>query len=732
MARLKSNRNQDPLVALNQKLGQAMAANGELAASVSMESFNYVTGGEASNIALNELDSMDASLESIFSVAAFGQDAASRLGFGGEIKDSQREAVKIIVAALQNPAQYHRAAMNVSVESSKDITLIEPSTNPAFGYRDTAEVSLEAFDASALSNLRGYNVLYAFSSAVQDEFGELAFRTVTLAADNAGLELSIRRTMVQEEIRHPITGEFVEWKQRNLLDAVTDTSILLNEATRIYPRVIIGDAESEANFVTKTLIAPKSILANGGAPINTAPLRAGKKLSLIGISQNDKTGGTPDQTDSLAADLRIAKAYFRVKTSSGESVIALDTSGLARNNFLKANQGKERRVDLNFDIRDLVISGQTLDIEGNPAQAFSYLTAAPLNNVEANFEVLLSGNANLMYSNIYVIGGNPEFLTARDLKEDGTYETIVDKTTIAMITAEIEEFEFLGYDVIAHRSNINRRQVGTLVDSLEERVRYIVPISSPISLQTPITDTATAADLAAPLNAQRLTNSINAVTKILEVRDTLRAVGARVGYGSPTDPAPEIEGFARLMVRPIIYDDKLNVANVISNLNSSNRTQDLMATIVNKIRFAVTSIYTESRYQPALDAVNGTPGDRPEVMIGTDPTIASYIAVSGDWRTLIGFDARVVVSYDYRMRGKIFCTFVRPKVNDVDIMSFGAMAYVPELVTNAMIPYNGANTQVTQVQNRTLHVCTLPVMAWIEVSGLEQAASEALEYKVDM
>jgi len=56
-----------------------------------------------------------------------------------------------------------------------------------------------------------------------------------------------------------------------------------------------------------------------------------------------------------------------------------------------------------------------------------------------------------------------------------------------------------------------------LIDSVEERVRYVVPLSPPISVQTPISGTATATEMAGPMNAQRIVNSINAVTKLLEV-----------------------------------------------------------------------------------------------------------------------------------------------------------------------------------------------------------------------
>ena len=82
------------------------------------------------------------------------------------------------------------------------------------------------------------------------------------------------------------------------------------------------------------------------------------------------------------------------------------------------------------------------------------------------------------------------------------------------------------------------------------------------------------------------------------------------------------------------------------------------------------------------------------------------------------------------MRGKIVASFVRGNVSDVDVLSFGNLAYIPELVTQAMLNFNGSTTNVTQVQNRNLHVVFLPILVWIEVEGLEQAVADRLEFPV--
>ena len=348
MARLRKTQ-QEPLQLLAKNLNDTwdkINSNVDPDVSISNESIAFISQGKsASNVAVNELEKIREKFADLFvtgdntGMTASNESLtleARALGFNAKsIPAAALDALAIMATALKDPTAYKKAAFSTTVSNEDNVTVIEPSELAEYGYR--TEISNEAFDNRNIENLRGFNLMVAFSAAIQDEANEAAFRTVTLTPDTAGLELSIRRTMIQQEIRHPTTGVFVDWKQRNLLDAFTDPTILIQTATIIYPRVLVGNPASEANFVDKTKVAPVSSLANGGEPIMTAPLKAGLKISLIGVGQNDNTGGTPDQTDSLDSAINVEKAYFRIKTTSGESVIAFNTKGLARNNFTKGN-----------------------------------------------------------------------------------------------------------------------------------------------------------------------------------------------------------------------------------------------------------------------------------------------------------------------------------------------------------------------------------------------------------
>lgn len=739
MAILKTSKSQgEPLITLRDNLADVLKPAAATFTTVSAESFAAFGTSKADTSVIEQgISDVAEHLRPIFNTSfehmvAQGDNA----GLAKHVTEPRIAAAALVANALRdrNSAMaYAKQALNPSVSQEQGVTVISPSTNPTFGYSaDQVIPSLEAFDARNLEELRTFNVMFAFNAAIQDEFSEAFFRTITLSPDTTGLEVSIRRTMVQREVRHPITGELADWPQKNLLDALTDQSILINEATRVYPRVIVGNAESEKHFVDKTIIAPYDKLANGGAKIKTAPLKAGARINLIGAGTNDLTNGQHDQTDSLDHAVKIEAMYFRVQTAGGTSIVKFNTGMFAQNTFMKSFEGRDRRIALDFPVKDLVLTAETKDALTNaPATALAFLGAAPYENVQLKLETHVTGQGNIQFGFIEVNASTTAVGSARIVNGQHDYETITDEATLEDIRSKFLKIEFLGYDVKAYFANMNRRYLGVLIDSVEERVRYIVPLSPPISVQTPITGTSTATDMAGPMNAQRITNSLNAVTKILEVRDTLREVVGQIGYGSPTDEAPAIEGFGRVMVRPYLFDEVLNIADTVQSTSSANRLQDVQAAIVNKIRYAVTSAYTESRYQPALDAINGTAGERPKVVIGTDPTIASYIMVNGDPRILgLGFETQVVVSYDYRMRGKIVASFVRSNVSDADVLSFGNFAYIPELVVQAQLNFNGSTTNVTSIQNRNLHVVFLPVMVYIEIEGLSTAAGDLTPFNV--
>lgn len=747
MAILNSGNTMGVIPALIEKFGASARPNSALNTGVSTESLSYVSSGQfaseqGKHVWQGDFNKVCESIRAdIKGIAALGIQASSEekdLGFqnDGATEAQISAAAYIHMAVTQGKEEaiaFFGRGIDTSVESMKDVTVIGMPTGNGFQYL-AANTSLESFDARNLEKMRGINIAVAFAAAIQDEYGEAFFRTVTVTSDTAGFEIETRISVVEKEIEHPQTGQWTGWTQHNLIDAFTDPTILLDDSTKLYPQVLVGNAESEMLFVPATDIAPRSIIANGGAPIQTAPLRVGVSIPLLGVSYNEKIPGKQDQVVSIDGDVRIDKAYFKVTTTSGASIIPFNTAALDGNGFLKSAQFRDRRLALDFPFNDLYLDGETLDIMGVPAVALDFMRVGV--NAEMNLRIggLIGGELDTEWGNVLVNPAVGELRGVRLERGENDYENVTDKATIAAIAAEITKIELIGYDVDGRRANLDRRQMGIFTNTVTERVRYQVPLHPPVSIRRPVTDTTNTSDMTSALHAVRTRNSLHAVSQMLTTRENLRQAVKHISYTSPTDRAPAIHGYGRLLVRPVLYEDVLNVADILQNNASSQRTKDVGAAIMNKIKFLVTKAYTESRYQLALNGLNGTVGERPTVVIGTDPTTAAYLQIEGDPRAFagLGFKHKIVVSYDYRHRNKIVCSFVRDNVSEIDVLSHGVMANIPELVTQIAMPYNGGFADTTQVQGRTRHIPLLPIQVWIDIEGLEQAASDRVDFKTTM
>lgn len=744
MARLGTTKSGGLMSTLIQHLGSNATPSTTAAMNISNESLGFVASGNLENSHASgfarDFDTVLATVrEGVKTALATGTASNEErlLGIGGTGTDAQLQAAAYIQMAVsqdkESIKQFHKRGIDTSVSNEEKVAVIGMPTGSGFQYLE-ANPSLESFDARNIEKMRGINVAVAFAAAIQDEYGEAFYRTVTVTSDTAGFEIETRHTVVEREIEHPQTGQWNGWTQHNLIDAFTDSTILLDDSTKIYPQVIVGDDESEMLFADKADVAPKQILANGGALIWSSMLRPGVSIPLLGVGYNEKIPGKLDQVASIDGDVRLDNVAFKITSSSGESIIPFNTSAFDGNGFYKSATGRDRRMSLDFPFNDFYLDATTLDKDGNPAAALSFLGTGAYTDLNLRLGGLIAGELDTEFGSVLVNPASASVRGVRRILGENDYENITDKVTIKAVSGEITKIELVGFEVDARRANLERRQMGIFCNTVVERTRYMVPLHPPVSIRRPITDTTSTIDVNSALHVVRARNSQHAVSQQFETREVLRQAVRHISYTTPTDKAPTIYGFGRLLVRPVLLEDTVNVADIIQNTASMTQTQNVAAVLFNKIRYMVTKAYTESRYQIALDAINGTAGERPTVVIGTDPTTASYLQVEGDPRAFaaLGFKHRIVVSYDFRHRNKIVCGFVRENTSEIDVMSNGVMANIPELVTQIVLPYNGGNTDTTQVQGRTRHIPLLPIQVWLDVEGLEDAASDRADFKVDM
>lgn len=627
-----------------------------------------------------------------------------------DLTEAQLEAGAIAMQATEDPEAYHRAATTVGTDSSTGADV-----SSAIDSRATP--ALEAFDSRNIQDYMHYSPVFNLKAARQDEFGEMFFPTITTTPDRAGYGMKIQRTMVHNEYNHlgdgaPAPETFMS---KSLIDATLDHRVLANDSTRIYPLY------SPANEYFSDNVGERAVEI-GNLQVKTAPLKIGKKLNLLSISQNASIdpNGVNDMTDSLDGHMALEALYLAITGLDGAaaeqtSYIKLNTLRMPLSEFQKSAEGYDRDMSLTFRTSDIPLHGLLKSVDGSEATALHYLTEGGRENWIVRLAMTVTGLTNLEVGNVEINATSVEIDSVWDVNSAGEYIKIEDTAELAALKTNISKIAIDSYDLYSRRSNLNRRQRGLLVRVETWSESYPIPLGSPITALKPITDTSTLTDISGPIEAARKLNSNNAVTKMMEYSEALGQYKVSMDRRLPV---PKVEGIGRLLVRPYHDHISFDLVQVVDSVSSHERASDTKAALIELIRDRVTKCSAVSGYLAALEAAGG---GKAVVAIGTSPRIHRYLNIDGDTRMMSdAYDYKIKVSSDLRMTDKIFVSFIRPDVKEPDGLGFGNMIWIPELVTDVPNSRGGAQARELMVQPRVRHVCHLPVLIEIDVLGLDE------------
>lgn len=652
---------------------------------------------------------------------------AKVVGDTASLESFQLDAGVVIAAASGNPGEYHSRATNLTVSNEGADSVVAPEANGVWGSLSFSDVvSVESFDDQPLDKHVPYSIAFNVQASRQDEFGEAFYPTTVITPDQAGLDLVIDRTLVMGEQRHNSSGKVAGWNRRSILDGIQDVTLLDNNAVKLVPAVAEDDSNADA-FVADALVAPREVSVNKVA-VTTAPLKMGKEVDLLGISEHPGLigAGLMDSTDSIDARIGLANLYLNVTgeesdgsggTNTVNEVYRFPVSRMPRADFVKSVEGDHREMNLVFNTRDLPLDGSSKTVAG---AASSLLQVLADENLRVRLKVSVNGTANLetaalgLHTTPVEIAGVYQY----DAGADSWTELPLDGTLATQVKNAITSMEVVGYDLNATRSNQNLRTRGLLLNVNRRTERYTIPMGSPISVPAPIGSDRSASDLTALVTAARIRTSNNAVTSLLNYAETLKQYVENL----PTydEDGLAIEGIGRYLVNPFYEFLELDLEQELNSISSHERNFDVKALIIDAIREIAYRAYRDTNYQAAIDAMTGTAGQKPVLVIGTDRTIANHLQITGDSRTAgIDFEHRIVSSDDKRMFGKIVFSFVRPNAQGGDPLSFGTHAWIPELTSTVQLTRQGATVKETTVQPRSRHVNCLPILGEIDVKGLE-------------
>lgn len=634
------------------------------------------------------------------------------LGIEGISTQQQSSMVAAAIASADLRTFAGRGLSMESIEGAKGV-VGSAVMSDAFANRLPA---MEAYDESNNRDSVVYTVAYNFLAAKQNDFGEAFYPTHVVSNDNVGVTVSLRLIQVYDDIKRNVNGALARFNRKNIVKALIDSTILKNEMTRVVP--VVRPA-SLANFVDPALVPAAAVVLEGES-INTAPLKVGVEMDIIGLSQTDTllAAGVMDRTDGLDRSINLQNVYIKV----GTDVLSYNVSNLATSNFLAQPQENYKRHALNFNSQSLVVNKSKKRADNtNLVELADVVTEDLILQLKIN----MTGTVNIEEGGLVVYGNSVKIEKAFDANG---VELALTHAKVAPLVTKFNTAVIFGYTLKAYRNNLNKRQRGQLLDTTYQNQTWTLPLRSPVSvIRPPNADSQTdSGDLASLVAATFVRTSNEAVTTLLETAALLKEfVDSRV----PTSLAPDLFGVARELVEPTYIGETLDVNAVINSVSSHEKAADIQAVLAQKIRDIGSRLYRDSGFQAVVETkVAGIDGE-PTIIVGTDPMTARYLMVDGDTR-LTGptFNYKVVTTSDERMQGKLVIALGYPDQTEgtLNPIHFGYMLWSPE--ATIVIP-QARGDQISKeltVMPRFRHITNVPVMGMVEVRNIPDVVSKKI------
>lgn len=699
-----------------------------------LQNFSYST--ESASMALsiaNESYTKDtgsqSQLEDSLSQLTTALESAIELGYGadgkGAYKQANYEAAVIAGALAGNVNGWINRPVVHALAQEAYTTVIGSLDTSLQGGMDERIKAFEAYDERENRNAALYSIAYNLNASRQNEFGEAFFPTITIAPDNVGYDISVRLIeLFDGDLKRDISGAINDFKRNNLIRAQMDHKILQTNLTEITP---VYRTETQAHFVPVATIAQRSVLV-GRETVTTATLATKARFSLLGISSVPAliAGGLQDSSDAIDPAASLKNIYVKL-AGAGADVIKFDVSSMMMNNFVASVQGTNRLMQLQFTNEELLVNKNTKKVDGT-----NLVTAADVvtDDVIVRLGVTMNGTIDLQSATTEVYGNRVSVNSVKG----------ADGVALSLASGQGKDIadlfigaEIIGYDLLAYRTNSNRRQRGDQLDTRYWTNRYTVPILAPISVARPVnadssTDTS---DLAALITTTQVRASNNAVSELFRLKGSLsQAVDGRDNTGE----YPKIFGVGSHVVRATYVEDTLVMPAQLDSRTSAERTADMQALIRNVVRDMVYQMWIQSGFKAAMEQLYGAGAKNPKVTVGGDQELTRYMMLDGDTRTLgPDFEMNVVSTLDDRMKGQVFIAFTFDDAGSTpNPLNFGNMLWKPEATLVLPITRNGQISKELTVMPSFYHLINCPVLGHLTVSGLGEVATTKVPVATDI
>lgn len=637
---------------------------------------------------------------------------------GGAVASMEAASIAAMGLYSSKSASFARS-LHSSVEDSDAFTYMP--THGKFGHLTITNIpAVESFDEQELVDTRDESIMYNLLASRQDAFSEMLFRTVTLTADQAGFSITIDNPLIGDVPSRKGSGASNPWDRHTLVEAFTNAEVLRTNITQMVPWV---RDDNKDIFVDAADVAT-SDLDIAGRTVPTAPLKIGKKLNLVEACADPAilNSQTYDHTDAIDESVELKNVYVKVsKDGATSEVYRFKVTGRPGSKFQAVREGKQRKIQLNFDNSSIGMTGETTTIAGAASTILANLATG---GMKMHLEIQVNGILDTEESEVKLSAGDID--VAALYNDEGQKLAKTDSDYTGLLNGV--SFEVIGYDLDAVRTNSSLRARGKVLTVNKYTERYPVRLHAPIHWNSPITAETRPDAVNTLITATRVAVSNDAVTTLLNHAEALQAIVEENDnlYIGMEDISL---GIGRYRVKPFFTHFEVDVEAEVNSISSAQKYADVQGLLTSVVREVCARMARDTGYYAALKADKQS---EPQLLylIGTDTYLPQFLQLTGDTR-LTGPNSDHVMesTTDTRMSNKIVITFGRPG-QGIDPMHYGTHAWMPEVVYNTQVARGETNVKELGAQRRNLHVPHLPIMVMITVKGLDQVFSKRTEVKL--
>lgn len=635
------------------------------------------------------------------------------------LTEAQEKAGVHAAAMADKPAEWSKKAIEVSNDAQNHIN------NTEDGVEFSERVKMEAYDDSNYRDAVGYSVVWNIVAARQSNAVENIWPTLTLDPNQSHIEAIVQFQVFHQEVRHKSSGDKVNFGRILMLETIVNGELLDENIIKCIP--VFEDGVSDKHFVAAATIAHREVTVEGET-VTTGPLLAGEEHGLLGLSQAAIAGltGELNSASQLAPMPRMENLYVKVVSKAGKtSYLKVDATVLPRSSFVANQEGNIRDIQLAMIVNQLGLDANTVDVTGAPAQALDFLRDPAYLNHRVEYQLKIHGDGNLETGNVEVQAAKGRLSGFKIQQALGHFAAERDQTVITELKDAITSIEFIGYDIDASRTNIDRRQRGPLTNVTAEFEKYYVRLGSPISTLFPATEATSNVDLIAPMTATRIKNDFYGIRALFRYGELLSGLAIS---NDASLPRSEIRAIGRHIMTPYYRHVTISMLDILDSNRSKYKLEDMQHAFLNYVRDLIIHGMRDSRYELALQVQTGSAETKPTLAMITNQVLGKYLFQLGDTRILGSLPYPVVAdTHAAKLLGEYGSDehelFIVPTLpgTQANPLNFGHHIWKPELASTLQVTRDNSTNREIVVQPCNDWHMFCPWMIRITVTDLTHA-----------